>query len=133
MSIRDFCTLVAGIPLPADTIPLGALLTAEGMQLAREVNLHRSALRRALTLYREVGGVPAAVTDYLATGQVSTRTIEMLWAMAAEDVRRAGRDTVGTLKLLERISRSLGSTLSECGAPRAAPSWTSLWPRRRPA
>lgn len=112
VSFRDFCTLVAGIPLPADAIPLGALLTAEGMQLAREVNLQGAALRRTLAAYRDVGGFPAAVTDYLVTGQVSSRTVEMLWAMAAEDVRRAGRDTVGTLKLLERISRSLGSTLS---------------------
>lgn len=112
VSFRDFCLLVAGISLPEDTVTLGALLTSDGMRLAREVNLHSAALRRALTAYSNVGGFPTAVTDYLTTGRVASPTIEMLWAVAAEDVRRAGRDTVGTLKLLERVSRSLGSSLS---------------------
>jgi predicted AAA+ superfamily ATPase len=36
----------------------------------------------------------------------------MLWDIIAGDVRDAGRDAVATLKLLERVSRSLGTPLS---------------------
>jgi predicted AAA+ superfamily ATPase len=59
-----------------------------------------------------VGGFPAAIDDYLRDGEVRSETVEMLWDILAGDVLSAGRSDVATLKLLERVGRSLGAPLA---------------------
>lgn len=72
------------------------------------------ALDRHLEAYARVGGFPAAVRDYLAEGtrEVTDATVRALWDIIAGDVSRIGRDPAVAMKLLERLSISLGSPTS---------------------
>ena len=72
------------------------------------------ALDRHLEAYARVGGFPAAVRDYLAEGtrEVTDATVRALWDIIAGDVSRIGRDPAVAMKLLERLSISLGSPIS---------------------
>lgn len=68
-------------------------------------------LQRALEEYARVGGFPSAVADFLHAGSVSGRTLGNLWDIVAGDVERWGRKRIETLRLLGRLTRSLGSPL----------------------
>lgn len=67
-----------------------------------------------LQTYLRVGGYPAAVRDYLTTpeGAVSEATSRQLWDMVAGDVSRFRGDPLKALRLIERVSLDLGSTVS---------------------
>lgn len=112
VSFRDFCVHAMGTSLPEATLTPGEMLTPNGVRVLREFNLASVDLARAWRVYQEVGGFPAAVEDYLERGEVSPETVEMLWDIIAGDVRSLGRSDVATLKLLERVGRSLGSPLA---------------------
>lgn len=112
VSFRDFCRDVLRISLPDEALSPGKLLEKEGLRLIRSLNLERVELERAWRVYREVGGFPAAIEDYLSHGTVQDGTVDMVWDILAGDVRSLGRDAVATLKLMERVNRSLGSPLS---------------------
>jgi uncharacterized protein len=112
LSFRDFCRYTLQIQLPDEAFSPGQLLGKEGMRLLRTLNLARTELERAWRAYREVGGFPAAIEDYLGSGSVQEATVDMVWDILAGDVRSLGRDPVATLKLLERVNRSLGAPLS---------------------
>lgn len=72
------------------------------------------ALDRHLEAYARVGGFPAAVRDYLLEGtrEVSDATVRTLWDIIAGDVSRIGRDPAVAMKLMERLSISLGTPIS---------------------
>lgn len=72
------------------------------------------ALNRHLEAYARVGGFPAAVRDYLRedTREVTDATVRALWDIMAGDVSRIGRDPTVAMKLLERLSISLGTPIS---------------------
>lgn len=112
VSFRDFCVYAMGISLPDATLTPGQMLTPEGVRVLRQFNLASVDLARAWRAYQEVGGFPAAVEDYLEHGEVSPETVEMLWDIIAGDVRSLGRSDVATLKMLERVGRSLGAPLA---------------------
>src|SRR5690606_11276450 len=112
VSFRDFCVYAMGISLPDATLTPGQMLTPEGVRVLRQFNLASIDLARAWRAYQEVGGFPAAVEDYLEHGEVSPETVEMLWDIIAGDVRSLGRSDVATLKMLERVGRSLGAPLA---------------------
>jgi uncharacterized protein len=112
VSFRDFCTQALGIALPEETISPAEMLSPGGLRVLRRANLATEELERAWRIYREVGGFPAAIEDYLAEGEVSERTVEMLWDIIVGDVRELGRSGVASLKLLERVGRSLGAPLA---------------------
>lgn len=112
VSFRDFCTEALGISLPEETISPAQMLSPEGMRLLRQTNLGMAELERAWRAYKEVGGFPAAIEDFLSDGEVSRDTVEMLWDIIAGDVRDIGRSGVAALKLLERVGRSLGTPLA---------------------
>ncbi len=112
VSFRDFCVHALGISLPDTTLTPGQMLTPEGVRVLRQFNLASADLARAWRVYQEVGGYPAAVEDYLEHGEVTPETVEMLWDIIAGDVRSLGRSDVATLKLLERVGRSLGAPLA---------------------
>jgi predicted AAA+ superfamily ATPase len=67
-----------------------------------------------LQTYLQVGGYPAAVRDYLTSpdGVVSESTSRQLWDMVAGDVSRFRGDPLKALRLIERVSLDLGSTVS---------------------
>lgn len=121
MSFRDFCTQVEGIELPPPASSPEALLSPEGRRLAREMNLVRPELDRALAGYLSVGGFPAAVRDYMRGGSSGCEgpTIRILWSAIAGDVATRGRDQVAAAKLLEEVAVSLGSALKWEDAARA--------------
>lgn len=112
VSFRDFCRSAAGIVLPEETVTPGGAVSPEGLRIIRSLYLARDDLERAWRIYREVGGFPAAIDDWLVHGAVGERTTGMLWDMIAGDVRALGRDDAATLKLLERVGRSLGTPLA---------------------
>lgn len=112
VSFRDFCRQAVRLDIPDEVLRPEDAFTASGMTLLRRLNLAYAELERAWRAYRETGGFPAALEDYLTEGPVQDRTIEMLWDIIAGDVRDLGRDAVATLKLLERVTRSLGAPLS---------------------
>ncbi len=67
-----------------------------------------------LQRYLQVGGYPAAVRDHLTLpdGAVSESTSRQLWDMVAGDVSRFRGDPLKALRLIERVSIDLGSTVS---------------------
>jgi predicted AAA+ superfamily ATPase len=121
MSFRDFCLQVEGIPLPAETSHIEGFLGADGRRLARQLNLHSSALQRAFRTYLRVGGFPAAIRDYRSTpdGGVRPQTVRMLWTAIAGDIAKSGRDQTAAAKLLEEVAIALGSPLKWAGAAKA--------------
>jgi predicted AAA+ superfamily ATPase len=112
VSFRDFCIHALGIDLPAETLTPGQMFSPEGLRLLKRLNLAWDDLERAWRTYQHVGGFPAAIEDYLTAGEVRPETVEMLWDIIAGDVRSLGRSDVATLKLLERVGRSLGAPLA---------------------
>ncbi|MEX0893698.1 MAG: ATP-binding protein [Gemmatimonadota bacterium] len=112
VSFRDFCQAVMGIALPAETLTPAGILAPENLRLLRQANLARADLERAWLAYQQVGGFPAAIEDYLGGRNVSDRTVEMVWDIIASDVQELGRSAAATLKLLERVGRSLGAPLA---------------------
>lgn len=71
-------------------------------------------LDELLQTYLRVGGYPAAVRDHLTApdGAVSESTSRQLWDMVAGDVSRFRGDPLKALRLIERVSMDLGSTIS---------------------
>jgi uncharacterized protein len=112
LSFRDFSLSALGIALPESTLTPGEMLTAHGVRILRQLNLSMAELERAWRIYVDVGGFPAAVNDYMERGEVRPETVEMLWDIIAGDVQGLGRSDVATLKLLERVGRSLGAPLA---------------------
>ncbi len=112
VSFRDFCKQALQIRLPEDTLTPGEMLTPEGQHVLKTLNLAWPDIERAWRIYQQVGGFPAAIEDYLRDGEVQAETVEMLWDIIAGDVRGLGRSDVATLKLLERVGRSLSAPLS---------------------
>lgn len=112
LSFRDFCLNAPGLELPESTLTPGQMLTAHGSRILRQLHLSMAELERAWRIYRDVGGFPAAVEDYMEHGEVRAETVEMLWDIIAGDVRNLGRSDVATLKMLERVGRSLGAPLA---------------------
>lgn len=112
LSFRDFCVSAMGMDLPEQTLTPGQMLTSEGVAVLKTLNLATSDLERAWRSYQQVGGFPAAIDDYLRDGEVHSETVEMLCDIIAGDVLSLGRSDVATLKLLERVGRSLGAPLA---------------------
>lgn len=120
MSFRDFCRVTGAADLPdGDTVDPEEVLTEEGRRRVREAHLDLERLRRALRMYRETGGFPAAVSDHVATGDVTDRTVRTLWRTMSGDVAREGLDQTAAAKLLEQVSVSLGSRLAWTSAAEA--------------
>lgn len=125
MSFRDFCRHAEHMKLPQETVTVQDLLLDRGREATRELFLHFEGLRRAFEAYRQVGGFPAAVSEYLRhvdeTGEiaVSPSAVRLLWSTIAGDIARAGRDAVAAVKLLEEVAISLGNPFKWSGVANA--------------
>lgn len=121
MSFRDFAREAAGVRLPEQRFTVEECLTKAGRSTLATLNLQAVELAEAWSAYRQVGGYPAAVRDFVATRQprVSDATFRTLWDTIAGDIARSGRDPVAALKLLEEIAISLGNPLKWTSAGKA--------------
>lgn len=111
MSFRDFCRTTGIADVPEATFHPADVLSDEATAVLREAYLHQDRLERAFRIYRRVGGFPAAVSDWAGAHEVRPGTIEDLWRTVSGDVARRGLDQTAALKLLEEVSRCLGSRL----------------------
>ena len=116
LSFGDFCRTAVGIGLPDDSMSVAEILDPRGRILLRELYPFSEPLQGALAAYRQVGGLPAAVGDYMSAGAVSRDTFAMVWATLAHEIGQARLDATAALKLIERVGISLGSSLSWKGA-----------------
>lgn len=112
LSFREFLAATAPDLIPQTPVPLTELLTPAGEAAVRDAALRLSGLQRALDAYAAVGGFPAAVSDHLAGGTVTDRTLADLWNVVAGDLERWGRKRLKALRLLDRLVTSLGAPLS---------------------
>ncbi|HXC25284.1 MAG TPA: ATP-binding protein [Gemmatimonadaceae bacterium] len=120
MSFRDWC-FVQGVPLPDECVAVEEFLTPAGRRLAVDLYGLGETLERAFAVYRYSGGFPAAVRDVMTSEArtVDESTIQMLWHVLAGDLTRMRRDPLAGLKLLQQVTRSLGSPLKWTNAAEA--------------
>lgn len=116
LSFREFLSAVDPAAVPPPLAKPSDLRTAPGEELARQAMFSLGRLQTRLEQYAVVGGFPAAVSDFLASGAVTPRTLADLWNVVASDIERSSRSRVRALRLLGRVVSSLGSPFS----------WTSL-------
>ncbi len=117
LSFGEFVTACApNLPAPPRVLtPADLVRPAE---TAADVLLGHSfligQLDEWLQTYLQVGGYPSAVRDYLTSPEsmVSESTSRQLWDMVAGDVSRFRGDPLKALRLIERVSLDLGSTVS---------------------
>lgn len=111
LSFREFLNATGQTPnLPICS--LEDLAWGSDTTAIREGMLHFANLDAAYHQYLQVGGFPAAVSDFLRDGSVSDSTYQTLWHIVAGDVERTGRNRATALKLLERVARNLCSSSS---------------------
>jgi predicted AAA+ superfamily ATPase len=116
LSFGEFVTACAPNLLPPRVLAPANLVCPQGDAvdiLAANVFLV-GQLDELLQIYLRVGGYPAAVRDHLTQpdGEVSESTIRQLWDMIAGDVSRFRGDPLKALRLIERVSVDLGSSVS---------------------
>src|SRR5690606_2306706 len=112
VSFRDFCRLARGIQLPEETLSIEDCFKPKGRELLLRLYRQAESLSAAFALYSRIGGCPAAIADQRSLAAVSQETIATLWALIVHEIQQAGMDPKAALKLIERTSVSLGSTLS---------------------
>ena len=120
MSFRDFC-VVHKITLPNECLAIEEFLTPAGRRLTAELYGQGDLLERAFAVYQSCGGFPAAVRDVMtsASHHIDASTIQMLWHVLAGDLTRMRRDPLAGLKLVQQVTRSLGSPLKWTNAAEA--------------
>jgi predicted AAA+ superfamily ATPase len=89
------------------------LMTPRGHDLLIGLRAHQRYLADALDLYLRFGGLPAAVAEAASGRQEPTAgTLRIVLDSILREVRRKGASESAVHALLERIARSLGSTVS---------------------
>jgi predicted AAA+ superfamily ATPase len=117
---HSFATFAGAVD---DAIPLSPRLSVEGLvsgeghELLREALLFGPKLEAALERYLAFGGLPHAIAE-ACTGELrpSERALAVSHDALLREAQRRGASRAATHALLERLIRSLGSSLS----------WTSL-------
>jgi hypothetical protein len=117
LSFSEFVAAVdRSLPKPEVRLRPDSLISnpKEASEILERHLVFLPALDRHLEAYVRVGGFPAAVRDYLAEGtrEVTDATVRALWDIIAGDISRIGRDPAVAMKLLERLSISLGTPIS---------------------
>jgi uncharacterized protein len=117
---HSFATFAAAIDdgVPASPrLSVEALVSKDGREAVREAQLFGPRLESALERYLVFGGLPHAIAEACAgEREPSDRTLAVSYDALLREVQRRGASRAATHALLERLIRSLGSTLS----------WTSL-------
>lgn len=114
LSFSEFC-----LARQPDLQPERKLTLLELMAPNEEISelLFRAQFRAAdldelLRQYASIGGFPAAVGDLLREGQVTERTVSVIWSLISGDLIRLGRDSQLAARLLDRMRISLGTPIS---------------------
>lgn len=109
-------TIDEAIP-PSPELSVEQLVSAEGRDELRSVLRFAPRLEGALERYVAFGGLPHAIAEACEGGRrPSDRTLTIAYDALLREVQRRGASRAAAHALLERLIRSLGSTLS----------WTSL-------
>jgi predicted AAA+ superfamily ATPase len=99
-----------------DSIPdsprmtIADIRTPDGEATLHEGRLHAPALKQALSLYLEFGGLPAAVAEAAGGARHPSEEVKrVLHDSLVKEVQRRGASIPAAHALLERVLRSLGS------------------------
>jgi predicted AAA+ superfamily ATPase len=105
---------------PSPCLTIADIRTPGGEAALHEGRLHAPALKDALSLYLQFGGLPAAVAE-AATGatEPSEHVKRVLYDSLVKEIQRRGASIPAAHALLERVLRSLGS-------PRLRQQWNEL-------
>jgi len=117
---HSFATFAAAVDPaipPSPKLSVESLVSGHGREALQEAQLHGPALEAALERYLAFGGLPHAIAE-ACTGErtPSERTLAVSNDALLREVQRRGQSRAATHAMLERLLRSLGSSLS----------WTSL-------
>jgi len=95
---------------PSPCLTVADIRTPGGEATLQEGRLHAPALKDALSLYLQFGGLPAAVAE-AATGatEPSEHVKRVLYDSLVKEIQRRGASIPAAHALLERVLRSLGS------------------------
>jgi len=109
-------TLDEAIPLSPE-LSVEEIVSEQGRDSLRDAQIHGPALMTALERYLSFGGLPHAIAEAF-TGEraPSERTLAVAHDTLLREAQRRGASRAAVHALLERLIRSLGSSLS----------WTSL-------
>jgi hypothetical protein len=101
--------LIPGLP-PSPALTLSGLLTPDGHDALRQVQIHGPQLEMALERYVRFGGLPAAVVEAATGAETPSEDVErVLWDSLRREISRKGASEPAAGALLERVMRSLGS------------------------
>jgi predicted AAA+ superfamily ATPase len=117
---HSFATFAAAVERtlpPSPMLSVAQLVSERGRRLLREAQVHGPRLEAALARYLLFGGLPHAIAE-ACTGRrsPSERALAVSHDALLREAQRRGASRAATFALLERLIRSLGSSLS----------WTSL-------
>lgn len=116
-SFATFASAIDGAIPPSPRLSVEALVSEEGREAVRSAQVFGPRLESALELYLAFGGLPHAIAE-ACTGRrsPSEQTLAVSYDALLREAQRRGASRAAMHALLERLVRSLGSSLS----------WTSL-------
>ncbi len=120
MDFRSFCLSIGGFELlPEEQLRPDDFLTMAGDRSISELLPFFSELDHAWQSYLRVGGFPKAVSDFVATAEVSAGFVQALWDVIAGDAfQSTGMTEADVIAFLERLVIGLGSPLNASAVAR---------------
>jgi len=120
MGFRSFCRSTRGFDrLPDASLPPKDLRTARGEKAIRELVPFFSDLDHVWQSYLRVGGFPRAVSDFVASADVSAGFVQALWDVIAGDAfQTTGMSEGEVAAFLERLVDNLASPLNASSVAR---------------
>jgi uncharacterized protein len=116
-SFATFASALDEAVPPSPQLSVESLVSADGREAMREAQLHGPRLQTALERYLAFGGLPHAIAEACSGERnPSQRTLAVSHDTLLREAQRRGASRAAVHALLERLIRSLGSSLS----------WTSL-------
>lgn len=116
-SFATFANAIDGAIPPSPELTVEELVSKDGHERLREARLLGPQLKGALERYLAFGGLPHAIAEACAGERSpSERTLTVAYDALLREAQRRGASRAAAHALLERLIRSLGSTLS----------WTNL-------
>jgi predicted AAA+ superfamily ATPase len=112
-SLASFARAVDGSIPPGLGMTVADLVAADGQEALRRARVHLPGLQRALDLYLQFGGLPAAVAEAAGGRTEPTPEVQsVLWDSIVKEAQRRGASIPAVQALLERMMRSLGTKVS---------------------
>jgi uncharacterized protein len=116
-SLATFARVLDDAIPPSPELSVEDMVSQHGRETLREAQIHGPSLSAALERYLSFGGLPHAIAEAFTGERVpSERTLAVSYDTLLREAQRRGASRAAVHALLERLIRSLGSSLS----------WTSL-------